>query len=250
MTTKIDDMGNPVEEVRGVAGHLLLDKSGSMAFGYEATVEAFNGYFEGIKETPDMTFSLHLFDTEGFDTLVENRPVNEMVVLSPDNYVPRGGTPLFDSIAKTILMADEDAKRTGRRPLVVIQTDGQENSSSEYVTRESIKTLIEAKQEEGWVFVFLGVGVDAMAMGTGMGINRGNTITYTYRVQDMNRLSCELVVGTISYAASACSGSKDFTNTGGAGIDMTHPNDSIGVSVTDSDGGNHGVTDDILSPDG
>jgi len=46
--------------------------------------------------------------------------------------------------------------------MVIITTDGMENSSHEW-TAESVKKLIGEKEKLGWEFLFLGVGLDAFA---------------------------------------------------------------------------------------
>jgi hypothetical protein len=50
----------------------------------------------------------------------------------------------------------------GEKVMVIITTDGMENSSHEW-TAESVRRLIEDKERLGWEFLFLGVGLDAFA---------------------------------------------------------------------------------------
>ena len=44
--------------------------------------------------------------------------------------------------------------------IVVITTDGLENSSEHY-TQEQVRRMIEARKECGWEFLFLGANIDA-----------------------------------------------------------------------------------------
>ena len=217
-------------KIPGTTGHLILDRSGSMWSGLDATLEAFNGYFEGLKGTKNMRFSLSTFEGQTFDTLRENVTPGRMVKLTRANFVPSGSTPLFDSIARIIKLVEQEIAVSGNKALIVIQTDGGENSSQgEFRTRLAIKGLIEAKQEEGWQFVFLGVGVDSFGLGHEIGIFRGNVINYDYQPKNMRMMTETLVASTQSYGASSCTGSNDFFNTDGAGVDLVNPTETVGV---------------------
>ena len=62
--------------------------------------------------------------------------------------------------------------------IVVVVTDGEENSSREH-TAETVKALIKDQQEKyGWEFIFLAAGQDAIATGAGYGFAAGNSMTF------------------------------------------------------------------------
>jgi hypothetical protein len=96
--------------------------------------------------------------------------------------VPRGGTPLYDSMARLITELGEDlaAKPEDERPskvIVVVTTDGEENSSREW-THERLQELIKRQQDEwNWEFLFLSSEPKAVDAAIAMGIPRGNTVT-------------------------------------------------------------------------
>lgn len=74
-------------------------------------------------------------------------------------------TALNDAIGKTI----NDVNQFGTNVVVLIQTDGQENSSKEYKL-DRIKSLIKEKEKLGWEFNFVGAGLDAFNQGAAYGM--------------------------------------------------------------------------------
>ena len=74
------------------------------------------------------------------------------------DYKPGAMTPLYDSIGKAIAHADAQAK-PGDKVMVMIDTDGRENTSVEY-THESVKALIDDRKSLGWEFLFMANGID------------------------------------------------------------------------------------------
>lgn len=62
--------------------------------------------------------------------------------------------------------------------MVVIITDGCENSSREYNLHQ-IKAIIERQKEKyGWEFIFLGANIDAIAVASHIGISADRAATY------------------------------------------------------------------------
>lgn len=72
--------------------------------------------------------------------------------VTDDEVSPRGMTPLFDAINRTISLAERD---NPDKAVIVIMTDGQENSSKE-VTHAGAKAALDRAEKRGWEVVFLG----------------------------------------------------------------------------------------------
>jgi len=122
-----------------------------------------------------------VFEDEWFTKVYEAwnaKDVPDLTNLTAIN--PRGATALLDAIAKTIAHTET---LLAERPwfdgtvLVVIQTDGYENSSREYNVSQ-IKDLIGKKESQGWQIVFMGAGIDAIAEGQGIGLRAGTSFAY------------------------------------------------------------------------
>lgn len=151
----------------------VLDQSGSMWTVKSDTIGGYNEYVNALRDEKGMSMMLTRFSTKAVE-IGEPKPIKEAVKLGNENYSPGGGTPLYDATAKSINKAEEcKAKHT----LVVIMTDGEENSSHEY-SKEALFALIKEKETEGWKFAYLGANQDAYAIGGGMGISRNATMNY------------------------------------------------------------------------
>lgn len=156
----------------------LLDRSGSMTSILDSTIEAFNAYRDGLVGGP-IDFSLVTFDSGGLDKICVEAPVETSPRLNKENFVPRASTPLIDAAFKTIKAVEESVGRKKEQPkvIVAIQTDGQENCSTEHTWAE-LNALIKEKIAAGWHFIFMGASIDAYDQGTRMGIGIGNTVSY------------------------------------------------------------------------
>ena len=159
---------------------LILDRSGSMGGRENDVVNGVNAFIEEQKKLPDpASIAFVRFDTEAVERFRPMQALSEVKPLERGEYQPRGGTPLLDAVGKTIVQLDDDWKaEKPERCIVVIVTDGEENSSCEY-TKAKIKALIDARQASGkWAFIYLGANVDAFHEAGQMGISAMNTGGY------------------------------------------------------------------------
>lgn len=164
---------------------VILDESGSMASCGAATISGFNEFIQGQRAAThagEAYVTLVKFDAPDIKRVYENLHVNEVPELTTHSYVPRGGTNLMDAIGETLnsintmLAKHKEADRPG--VLVVILTDGHENSSRKF-NGDQIKSMVKAAEEGDWSFMFLGANVDAFHMGSSFGMNHNNTINYS-----------------------------------------------------------------------
>jgi Mg-chelatase subunit ChlD len=147
----------------------LLDRSGSMESCRDDTIGGFNSF---VKDQAVIGGKLTLiqFDHE-IQTAYTNVELKDVVPLTIETFKPRGSTALLDAIGATI----KSPKCT--HPVVIILTDGQENSSTKF-TKAHIKDLIEQKTKDGWTFMYLGANQDAFAEAGAMGIAPACTMNY------------------------------------------------------------------------
>lgn len=157
----------------------LLDETGSMMVNKNQTILGFNEYVDGLrgsKNADRARFSRIRFNSNRIINDFRGVRLSEVPTLGQDTYNPQALTPLYDAIAQGINLVQElvGGKDT---VLFVIQTDGEENSSTHY-TREQIFRLIDEKKALGWTFVFLGADQDAYLASSSIGIPRMNTMSY------------------------------------------------------------------------
>ena len=95
--------------------------------------------------------------------------------------MPNGGTNLLDAIGQTIHQVDAalGARKKKDRPgvIVLIMTDGEENSSHQY-NNDQIKAMVAAAEKADWSFVFLGATIDAFSVGATFGMSALNSVNY------------------------------------------------------------------------
>jgi uncharacterized protein YegL len=162
---------------------MIIDRSGSMCNISKDMTGGIGTFIDKQLEGVDpdkRTVSFYQFDTvhdelHDFDKLEKAKGY----VLSP-----RGGTALLDAVGTAITKVGErlaalpEDKRPGE-VMVVIVTDGQENSSREY-TRSKVKDLIQHQIDKyNWKFTYLGANQDSFAEAGAIGIPVAATLDYS-----------------------------------------------------------------------
>ncbi len=192
---------------------VVLDRSGSMS-GSERDMEGgFKTFLEKQRKEPGECFvSLYQFDDK-FDTLFENRNINEVhgFVLHP-----RGSTALNDAVGRTIDLVGARLAKTpdAERPetvIIMVITDGGENASKEY-TAERVREMTEhQKSKYNWKFVYLGADQDAVKVGATVGVVAAQSLTYNKSAKGIfntfnimaSGVSCMRSASDATYAFSA-----------------------------------------------
>lgn len=188
----------------------ILDMSGSMGVIKDATKEGTSAYIKALKkEAPAARFNLTIFDTL-FEKWIEDTPLSAVKPNQAiENYEPRGGTALLDAVGITTNGMKEKVGKEDKA-LVVIMTDGQENSSKEY-TRKQIFDLIKKLEKTGrWTFVYLGANVDSYAEAAGIGISRGNAAFYSSTADSAGSVMTSTARATGMHVNSARLSTENF----------------------------------------
>jgi uncharacterized protein YegL len=160
----------------------ILDRSGSMGGLETDTIGGFNSTLEAQrKQEGEVRVSTILFDNQ-FEELHDRIDLNEIQPLTPKQYFVRGSTALYDAVAlgvRKIANAQSATKMEARadKVIVVIITDGYENSSRE-TSAAMLKKLIEEKRSEQWEFIFMGANIDACLAAGEIGIAPASSSNY------------------------------------------------------------------------
>jgi hypothetical protein len=158
----------------------------------------------------ECNFSLVKFDDQ-YEKAITNMPIKDVGRITLE---PRGSTALLDAIGRTVddVGAELSAMPECDRPnkvMVVVVTDGYENSSSKYVGFVGAKSsrihnmITHQRERYQWEFVFIGADQDAIAVGSGMGFEPGKTLNYTNTTVGVRGMGMRFSNMTKSYRTCA-----------------------------------------------
>lgn len=188
--------------------NFILDKSGSMEVVRDTTISGVNEYIQTLKkdENIDYTFSLTMFDTEVVRPVVD-KPLAGLEPLTKSEYVPNGGTALYDAVCRTIKQAQDSV---ADKVITVIMTDGEENSSREY-DQNDMRDLIKRLEGKGnWTFVYLGANQDSYAVAMKHGFSYGNITNFNLTTAGTGIAMRTMAMNTSMTANSSNASTMDF----------------------------------------
>ena len=161
----------------------ILDRSGSMSGLELDTIGGYNSLIEKQKkEEGEAVISTVLFDDRQ-EVLHDRKNLQEILPLTEKEYYVRGCTALLDAIGGAIHHIGNVHKyaRKEDRPektLFIITTDGMENASHRYDSKQ-VKQMIERQKEKyGWEFIFVAANIDAVETARDFGIDENRAVNY------------------------------------------------------------------------
>lgn len=202
----------------------ILDRSGSMS-GLEAdTIGGFNSMIEKQKQEDGKAYvTTVLFDSH-MQRLHDRLDIQNVPKMTERDYIPNGWTALFDAVGETVRHIAHIHKYSRpedvpEKTLVVITTDGMENSSRKY-SRERVKELIEHEQEKyGWEFIFMGANIDAAETAEDIGIPSGRAANF---IADDDGI--ELCMNAVNNAISSARRREYLSEEWKAQVEKDHAN--------------------------
>ena len=167
--------------------HLIVDKSGSMSDSIENTINGFNEQVNRIHKMEkefteqEITIGLSTFNQENYNHFFQCPP-SAVRKLTTESYRPDGLTALLDSIGLVSTQIEKDIKEQSEKidttVVIVILTDGHENSSRLFKL-EDIRKMISRLEETGkWTFSFIGATLDAVSVAESMNIKSQNSFAF------------------------------------------------------------------------
>lgn len=152
----------------------------------------FNEQLAKIKKDEDENtenlISIIEFDDE-INSTYDNISVSEMENIK--HWWTGGMTALYDAIGfgiATVKKKMDKDSRENKAALIIIQTDGQENSSSDYHGEKGRiklkKEIEELEKTDKWTFIFLGENIDK-EIAVGMGMNFSNIMSHKGNSNDI-----------------------------------------------------------------
>lgn len=201
------------EDGKTTVVHLLLDTSGSMSSVQEATINGYNEYINSLrKDGGKYKVSLTLFDSDHTGKLrLEKRHdavhIDDVPALTTETYQPKGGTPLIDAFCTTLNDVND---RKDEKYLFVVLTDGEENMSKEYGTKDMVDLKKKLEAKGNWSFVYLGANQDAWANASKWGYSASNVSNFNSTAAGTNVVFDSLSVATRSFSAAPSSATLTF----------------------------------------
>lgn len=150
---------------------IVLDESGSMSPNAGEVLQTINSFIEKQKEETkkegieDPLFTLIKFNSN-VNLIIDDQLLSTVKPLTSHNYTPDGMTALNDALGFILTRF-----ATKSRVMMVVMTDGQENSSQNF-TMPQIKSMIELhKAPKGdWEFIYLSADPTLRAQGESLGL--------------------------------------------------------------------------------
>jgi hypothetical protein len=178
-----------------VHSYILLDRTGSMEPIWSEALSSVNAYADGLASLDggprvDADITLAVFDAQDglqFDVLREGVDAEDWNDVTNREVNPRGMTPLYDAIGRIVSLAEKDKPE---KAVLVIMTDGEENSSTE-MTKKAAKAALDRVRAKGWEVVFLGAEFSNFddAEGVGNSSSRNMAVSKDQLSDSMGRLA-------------------------------------------------------------
>lgn len=194
METKVENV-TVEEKVENTSTSIvfIMDASGSMANMGDEPLQGLNSFYKQQKESGEFTSTL-VFFSNVVNFHHQNLAGKDVPVITSNEYVPGGMTALYDAIGDSIEL--QKSKKT-ENVVFVILTDGHENASHKYNSRDIRKMIEEMEKEHKWVFIYLGANQDSFTVGNNLGIR--HTADYEYSPE-----GCLNIMRTVSDTVSRC----------------------------------------------
>ena len=165
----------------------IIDKSGSM---YGSENDVIGGFKKVINEQKMNNIGTCAVSLYEFDQNVIKHFVGTDINLVNENleYSPGGSTAMNDAIGTAVTeigkwLSDMPEEERPSKNLIVIMTDGEENSSKEY-SLQQVKDMIKEQIEKySWEFIYLGTDITTTEYAEDLGINHRGYTTKDYHAK-------------------------------------------------------------------
>ena len=170
----------PVEHTEHFKIVVVLDESGSMNNIKNDMKNSLNSLIEEQKQVKNKpcNFTLVKFNNN-VTRVINNIDIQEVSLLTDEDYVPDGTTALYDAVGDTM-----NWFRYERDVLLVVVTDGQNNASRFYKKEQIMNMLKEKEDYANWTFVYLGCDLQTATQGSNMGFRTSKNASNCTVVQE------------------------------------------------------------------
>lgn len=176
---------------------IVLDASGSMSSIQDDIKGSFNEFLKKQREEPGKTvFDLYQFSDEA-KRIVRSADLAKFRDDLMAKYVCTGCTALNDAVCTAIdtIGREFSGMPEAERPehvLCVIITDGMENASREFTTKDVRDRIKHQQDVYSWDFRFLAANQDAFEAGESIGLSEDDCMDFIADKLGVENMCCEL----------------------------------------------------------
>ena len=159
----------------------IVDCSASMISIGKEVKDGFNTFIEKQRALPGKCLATVVKFNHKVKVWKHGTDIQRLPFADARTFKPGGMTALYDAICMTVKLVKHKISSLPHKParvIVMVLTDGQENSSAKFTNKHVMK-LIRHCEKRNWTFTFIGANQDAIATGTGIGFKADNCLTYT-----------------------------------------------------------------------
>lgn len=166
---------------------IALDESGSMAGTKKETISGLNEQLQELKKTSSIDSTVTLVTFAGptdIKVIHSVKPISEVKELTDEDYNPNGGTAMYDGVGRLLneiqqKVTDDD----NTTYLVLVVSDGEENSSREYNSQKVADLIKERLNTKRWSINYIGANQDLTQVTKTLGIDLGNSYGYKSNIR-------------------------------------------------------------------
>lgn len=162
---------------------IVLDSSGSMIVGMKEVLSGVREQIQTLQDGTDKNMETVLIFTTFNNQVKVGKAINvkDFDFDTLNNYNPRGGTAMLDAVGDTIAtlkkMPMADDKKTSF--LLLIASDGEENSSTRHSFNDIAETIQACKDTGRWTITYMGANQDLSAITEQLKIDAGNVTMFS-----------------------------------------------------------------------
>jgi Mg-chelatase subunit ChlD len=170
--------GNSVPQIMKTYVAMILDKSSSMESCKKPTVDGYNEKLDVLRKIDhDVFMTLTVFN-EKAEVVYQNRSIKEVNNLSHSEYQPNGSTALFDAVDLTLDVLEKIALGPKDAVLVVVLSDGEENSSKPESRSRVPERIARLTNTGQYTFNYIGSNQDLATISKNLNIPISNMSSY------------------------------------------------------------------------
>lgn len=207
--------GKKVKEVKNAYITFVLDESGSMSSVSEATIRGVNEQVQQLKkdfgsknrETVKAIVSLIKFNGDVTPVFMY-KDIDSLKEITAEDYKPNGNTAMYDAVGYAVnqLNMRSDINDSNTTSLVIVVSDGEENSSKEMNAQTLADTISKMNDTKRWTFTYLGANQDLSKVSTATNIYRGNTMAFAANTKGVSGVFASNATSLHNYAYILASG--------------------------------------------